>query len=100
MVIYEVNLQISVAIFDAYFEWLQQHVAEMRTLSGFKKVSILKELRTHEDEIVKITVQYLVESLSELDDYLNNNAQGIREESFNKFPNGFSLMKRIFKIIE
>lgn len=100
MIIYEVNTQISTTIVDSYLEWLREHVAEMLAFSGFKKASILKELRTHEEDVVKITVQYVVESLSEFDDYLENHAQRMREDAFNKFSQGFSATRRLFKVIQ
>ena len=100
MIIYEINLQISVGIFDSYFEWLPQHIAEMLSFTGFTKASVLKEIRTHEAETVKLTVQYFIDSLSALDDYLENNYQRMVEESFTKFSKGFSSTRRIFKVLQ
>jgi hypothetical protein len=98
MVIYEVNLKIQHDIFDQYMNWLTPHVTEMLTFRGFISAKYLREVRSPEDKLQHMTVQYTVEAMSDLDDYLDNHSRRMREDGLSKFPGKFSATRRFFEI--
>ncbi|MFO1259432.1 MAG: DUF4286 family protein [Gammaproteobacteria bacterium] len=98
MVVYEVNLSIESDIFDDYMGWLTPHVEEMLTFKGFKSARYLSEQRAEENGFRKITVQYVLENMADLDHYLKNHSQRMREDGLRKFPDKFSATRRIFEI--
>lgn len=98
MVIYEVNLRIKSDIYDDYMGWLTPHVEEMLTFKGFKSARYLSEQRAEEDGFRKITVQYVLENMADLDHYLENHSKRMRDDGLLKFPNQFSATRRFFEI--
>lgn len=98
MVVYEVNLKISNDAFVDYVAWLTPHVEEMLTFKGFKSAKYLNEERSDEDGFHKMTVQYMVDSMSNLDDYLENHSQRMRKDGTEKFPDKFSATRRFFEV--
>ena len=96
--IYEVNLKISNDAFSDYVAWLTPHVEEMLTLKGFTECEISSRERADEDGYKKMTVQYTIDSMENLDDYLENHSQRMRSDGLEKFPNKFSATRRFFEI--
>lgn len=97
MIIYEVNLNIAATIFDSYLIWLTSHVRQMLHFDGFQSARYLSELSS-EEGFKKFTVQYEVDTLENLQHYLDYHANSMREEGVIKFSNQFSATRRIFEI--
>lgn len=100
MVVYEVNLIIKNEIFDAYYQWLVDHIKIMLTFDGFKEARIQRLNDQEENDNQKITVCYTLESQAALDSYLTNHAPKMREEGIKNFGNQFSATRRIFEVLE
>lgn len=100
MVIYEVNLKINGDIFLGFTRWLRQHVEKILTYPGFIKAVYLKDQKEISPEIETLSIQYYVDSLASLDDYLTNHASEMRNDGLVKFPGKFSATRRILNIEE
>ncbi len=98
MIIYEVNLKILTSIFDDYMHWLIPHVKEMLTFKGFKNARYLAENPAQEENFTKITMQYEIESMDDLQHYFDNYAHHRREDGIRQFPDQFSATRRIFEV--
>ena len=98
MIIYEVNLTINKDIFDNYKAWLIPHVKHMLTFPGFKQTTFFYEqLTSDENDSEKLTVQYEIDIMDNLTNYLENHAHHMREDGLKKFPKQFSATRRIFE---
>lgn len=100
MVLYEVNLKIASDVFEEYMSWLKVHVKEMLSFDGFESAKYLTNSEQNDPGFVKVTMQYFVDSLDDLNDYLENHSQKMRSEGTAKFPNKFSASRRIFNVQE
>ena len=98
MILYEVNLSISLDIFDDYLTWLEKHIKIMLRFSGFKKAILLKDIRTVQSENGHITVQYLVDNIESLNNYLDNHSQQMRDDGLRRFQGKFSASRKVFEI--
>jgi DNA-directed RNA polymerase subunit L len=100
MVVYEVNLKILASVFDDYVNWLSHHVRDMLKLDGFQRAKYLSEHPSREDDSIKLTVQYEVDTIANLQNYLDNHSKHMRDDGINKFPDQFSATRRIFEVKE
>lgn len=103
MLIYEVNLEVDEDINYKMAAWLQEHIANMLNFNGFK--SAYWYFRLPEDEGDEAfgktlwTIQYVVETRQQLDDYLNNHAAAMRTEGEEKFGGKFKASRRIMTLL-
>lgn len=100
MLIYEVNLQIDLDIYNDYLIWLKPHIQQILNLPGFIKALLLAEQAIANQATKNITVQYHVESQEDLDNYLTNHAPQMRNDGLNKFKQKFTAARRIFIVNE
>lgn len=98
MVIYEVNLSINKDSFDSYLSWLTPHVKEMLNFKGFKKARYLNETKYDDHQTKNLTVQYEVDTMDDLEDYLTNHSSRMRDEGIKRFKDKFSASRRFFFI--
>lgn len=91
MVIYEVNLAIQPTVYQDFMLWMQGHLAEMMTLPGFMKATLYKDT----EDPHKVVVHYFLRSQGDLDRYLNEYAEQLREKTEAKFPDQFEARRRV-----
>ena len=94
-VTYEVNLHLKAEILAEYREFLRDHVKEMLKFDGFLTASIF-ELSPTEDEFSQhLTVHYKVESMHQLQNYLDHSAAQMREQAVMRFGERFKADRRV-----
>ncbi len=102
MLIYEVNLEVDEEINYKMAAFLQDHLQEMLEFKGFK--SAYWYFRRPEDEQCRPThtlwtIQYVVESQDDLDNYLNNHAQTMRSATDALFEGRYKATRRILHLL-
>lgn len=95
-VIYEVECQLDPDIVADYDAWLPGHVRDVLTCAGFLGASI-QATETPPGERQRRRVQYRVESLAALDNYLENSATRMRTETLQRFSGRVQCDRRVFK---
>ncbi|MBA4696225.1 MAG: DUF4286 family protein [Legionella sp.] len=100
MIIYEVTVHVLSEVYDKYIGWLKPHIEEMLVFNGFKRALLLKEQGDQRapEGSQELIVQYYVESMEHLTDYLNNYAQSMRNDAIQRFPEQFKISRRTFEI--
>ena len=96
VVVYEVNLKVENGIFDAYRVWLLEHIEQMLKFDGFSGYNL--SINTEHQGAKLLTVWYYLETMTALDDYLENHSKEMRDDGIKKFGNKFSASRRIFKV--
>ena len=71
----------------------------MLTFKGFCKYHLYK-VSSKDLNQKKISVHYYINSLKDLNDYLNNYAEKMRLDGLNLFGDNFSASRRILSILE
>lgn len=103
MLIYEVNLEVDEEVNYKMAGWLPEHIQKLLDCKGFK--SAYWYFRVPEDEGGEPsektfwTIQYVVDSRADLDEYLNGPAGSIRAEAEEKFGGKFKASRRIMTLI-
>lgn len=92
-VIYEVNLVPEPAIEEQFDDWLREHVREMLGLPGFIDATISRV--EHEDGRAARSVQYELQDRKALEQYLSDQAAGMRQAAIDRFGDQFSATRRI-----
>ena len=98
MLIYEVNLKIDTNIVKNYMHWLTPHMEAILNLPGFIKAVVLEEQNIKTTDACHISIQYYVDAMTNLNNYLEQHASTMRDDGLKKFPNQFSSTRRIFNI--
>jgi hypothetical protein len=103
MLIYEVNLEVDDEINYKMAAYLQEHLQQMLTFTGFRTAYWF--FRRPEDEEnapqekTLWTIQYVIDKREDLDDYLKNHAQKMRAETVEKFGDRFKASRRILNLL-
>lgn len=103
MIIYEVNLEVDEEINYKMAAFLQEHLQQMLTFKGFRTAYWF--FRRPEDEpeapteTTLWTIQYVVDSREDLDDYLANHAEKMRGETTDRFGDKFKASRRILNLL-
>jgi antibiotic biosynthesis monooxygenase (ABM) superfamily enzyme len=100
MVIYEVNLAIDEGIYTEFRLWLKEHVNEMLQFPGFIQASIFKPELNEASDQEKLTIQYQLENMDDLERYFTEFAAKMRAEGIKRFSDKFSATRRVFKVEE
>ncbi|HEX2549250.1 MAG TPA: DUF4286 family protein [Gammaproteobacteria bacterium] len=98
MIYYEVNLELNNTIYEAFLEWLPNHIEEILNLECFKNAAIFTESSAGSDAFRKITVHYELSSMENLQNYFDNHAAAMREKTLQKFGDQFKVSRRVLKL--
>ncbi len=100
MILYEVNLKIDASIYQDYVNWLIPHVEEMLTFKGFQKAKFQEVLepKPEDNNTHQLTVTYQIDSLADMQAYLDKGAAKMRQDGLSRFGDKFSATRRILKM--
>ena len=96
MIIYEVKLElIDKTIYSSFLLWLNSHTKEMLQYKGFLKSEIDNSFKKDR----AITVKYFVENKRDLDSYIKNHSEKMRNDGIKKFKKAFKATRRIYDFV-
>lgn len=103
--IYEVNLTIQTAIFNEHKEWLIKHFHEMTKQNNFVKLNVFVDVNMNplsDDHFrnQKITAQYFVKNMDEIETYLEQQSKKMRSQVFEKLGIASSISRRVLQAID
>lgn len=102
MVLYEVNLEVDINIFNDYITWLKNHLNEMLTIDGFKTAKIFTDISYKNDitahNCKMLVVLYEVESEDKVNNYFNNQAPKMRQQTIDTFGDKVKVSRRVLKL--
>ena len=96
MIIYEVNLKFSTKIYSKFNNWLDKHIIEMLTFSGFIKCKRFKVIDEGDDYL--ICLHYYIKDIDSLNDYFENKSNYMRQKAISLFNENFTAERRILSI--
>ncbi len=96
MIVYEVNIEVDVAVLDEYRTWLDAHVAEIVALTGFVGATLL-DVREPAPASHRhaLCVQYRLHDAAALESYLREHAPRLRAEGTARFSGRFTATRRV-----
>lgn len=94
--VYEVNLDVDLAIRAEYLAWLDAHVAEICGLPGFSGAAVFEVLDpAAAPGRASLCVQYRLVDQPALDAYLRDHAPRLRAEGLARFGDRFRASRRV-----
>ena len=91
------SLSIELELESAFIPCLKAYIKEMLKIKGLTSASLLKDVENTEIP-VKWVVQYRIKNRMDLDNYFNNHAKQMRQETLDRFCDGFSATRRILNV--
>ena len=86
MVIYNVTTHVESSIEESWLNWMKEkHIPEMLATKKFKTAKIFKIINENDKGGVSYAAQYQCDNKITLEQYLNDFAAKLREDSVNKF---------------
>ncbi len=95
-VYYEVSIDVEAATFAEYLAWLDEHVKKILAIPGFCGADIAKKLSTQAGK-ENVMVTYTVDTMENLNRYLEGHAIVLREEAIKQFGDKIKITRRIFQ---
>ena len=93
MIIYEVKLElIDKTIYSSFILWLTSHIKEMLQHEGFLKSEIDNSFKKNST----ITVKYFIETREDLESYIKNYSEKMRNDGIQKFKKSFKATRKIY----
>lgn len=101
MIIYNVTVNIDDSVHDEWLEWMKtEHIPQVLATGKFKEAKLTKVLVEEEKGGVTYSTQFRAFSREALDDYYNNDAEGLRNESLKKFADKMLAFRTELEIID
>ena len=103
--IYEVNLTIQTDIFIEHKAWLIEHFHEMTKNNNFVKLNVFVDVNMNplsDDHFryQKITAQYFVRDMQNIEAYLEQQSKNMRSQVFEKLGNASTISRRVLRAID
>lgn len=99
MILYEVNARVYSAAADEYAAWLNGHIRQILSISGFTGADWWREF-PETDGLTSFVIHYRLKDEASLDAYLENHAPALRAEAKTLFGEKFSATRRTLKLIQ
>lgn len=100
-VLYEVDLDLELAVADEYREWLADHIDEILALPGFIGATVLEVSDPPPAPgRARMAVQYRLRDPAALERYLRDHAPRLRAEGLARFGGRFSASRRVLRVLE
>jgi hypothetical protein len=100
MIIYNVTVNIDDSCHDEWLEWMKSvHIPEVVNTGCFTHGKIFR-IMVNEQQGTSYSIQYTANSMEEVDRYLNNFAQALRDDAMNKFGGKFTAFRTLLEHIE
>ncbi|WP_250435587.1 DUF4286 family protein [Hanstruepera flava] len=101
MIIYNVTVNIDDSVHDQWLEWMKtEHIPQVLATGKFKEARLTKVLVEEEQGGTTYSTQFRAFSREALDDYYNNYADALRNESLKKFADKMLAFRTELEIID
>ena len=100
MIIYNVTIKVEESIHPQWLLWLkEEHIPDVIATGCFIRASILRLLDTDDSEGPTYAIQYFAENKNLYDQYIEKFAAGMRQQSFDKWGNGFIAFRSLMQVV-
>ena len=101
MVIYNITTHVESSIEESWLNWMKEkHIPEMLATKKFKTAKIFKIINENDKGGISYAAQYQCDNKITLEQYLNDFAAKLREDSVNKFGDRILSFRTELELIE
>lgn len=97
MVVYEVSVDVDVAIRAEYLRWLEAHIAEILALRGFAGADVFEVIDPEESGVLRICMQYRLVDETALAVYVREHAPRLRADGLARFGDAMRATRRVMR---
>lgn len=100
MIIYNVTVNVEDAVHDAWLEWMRsKHIPDVVNTGCFTHGKMYRIL-VEEQQGVSYSIQYTANTMEDVDRYLENFAQGLRQDAHDAFGGKFTAFRTLLEHID
>ncbi len=100
-IIYNVTIKVDAGIADAWLQWLlQENIPEIMSTGCFMNNRVVKLLETDDSEGPTYAIQYGAISKADYNRYIDKYAPLLRQQSIDKWGDGFFAFSSIMEVIQ
>jgi hypothetical protein len=100
MIVYNVTVKITLAIQQAWLQWLkEEHIPDIISTGCFTHAVILRLLEVDDADGPTYAVQYFSESKSLYNNYIENHATEMQQKSFAKWGDKFIAFRSVMQVV-
>ncbi|RYY38176.1 MAG: DUF4286 family protein [Chitinophagaceae bacterium] len=100
MIVYNVTIKVASDIAAAWLEWLRnEHAPQILETGCFESYRVHRLLEQDDSEGPTFSVQYQAASAAQYERYLSDFAPRFRQESFDRWGNGFIAFRSVMEVI-
>jgi hypothetical protein len=100
MLIYNVTIKTTWAIYEDWVRWMQQeHIPDIMATGCFEKFQFTRVLDTDEEDGPTFATQYYAPSQEAYENYITYYSQEMRKKSLDKWGNSFIAFRSLMEII-
>lgn len=97
---YNVTVKVDASIADEWLKWINdEHIPDVINTECFTKATLLRLLEIDDSNGPTYTIQYLAESKSLYNLYIDKFADTIRHKSFEKWGNKFIAFRSVMQFV-
>lgn len=100
MIMYNVTVKVEPSIAGEWLKWInEEHIPEVINTGCFTKATLLKLLEVDDSDGPTYAIQYLAESKSRYNLYIDTFADTMRDKSFEKWGNKFIAFRSVMQFV-
>lgn len=100
MIVYNVTVNINSDVHDAWLDWMKsKHIPDVVGTGCFTEGKMFRIL-VEEHQGISYSIQYTALSMGEVNRYLENFAQGLREDAHKEFGGKFTAFRTLLEHIK
>lgn len=101
MYIYNVTIQVNLAIHELWVEWMKQkHIPEVMATGCFVKHQLVRILDIDETEAVTYAAQYYVKTLEDYKRYIEEYAETLRMDALQTWGSDFIGFRSLMQVVD
>ena len=101
MILWEVTLEIDRSAYDKFMSWNKKHVSEIMQATDFVNAVILQPYEEDKNsKTFTIVIQYTLDKMESMDNYLRDVAPRFRQEAADLFPGQITASRKAYHIVE
>tara|TARA_Y100000815_G_C13121356_1_gene416962 strand:- start:80 stop:397 length:318 start_codon:yes stop_codon:yes gene_type:complete len=100
MIIYNVTVKIDNEVHNDWLNWMRtQHIPDVMATGKFIEYRMTKVMMD-DPEGTNYSIQYLCNSMDDLQDYQENHAKALQEEHLNKYKDKFVAFRTLLEMVD
>jgi len=100
MVVYNVTIKVETSVCDEWVDWMKAvHMPSLMSTGLFTENRLSRLLEQDETDGVTFSAQYVCNSITEYNRYIDEHSEQMRQQSFERFGGKFVAFRSIMEVV-